>query len=184
MEGVGKLTPQMDIYSFAMSCVEVLTKGGVPWFILDDDSVRHLVLRKSAVPYPYYHFPDCNIGENKRPDLPTLTQWSPHLAEIIQQCWARKPESRPSFSHLNRLFVTLRMRFGWNGTTAVETGEVDDERDWIHWIDEIDQERTSPKMTPRQLPQSLRECHASREAIFYSQLYHRMDHRGRRPIVR
>lgn len=62
MEGVSKLAPQMDIYSFAMSCMEVLTKGSVPWFILDDDSVRHLVLRKSTVVGQFENVTNCHIG--------------------------------------------------------------------------------------------------------------------------
>jgi serine/threonine protein kinase len=34
----------MDVYAFAICCIEILTKGGLPWPLLDDDAVRHLVL--------------------------------------------------------------------------------------------------------------------------------------------
>ena len=34
----------MDVYAFAICCVEILTKGSLPWPLLDDEAVRHLVL--------------------------------------------------------------------------------------------------------------------------------------------
>ena len=43
MSGQSPLTQQVDVYAFAMSCVEILTKGMVPWPLADDDAVRHFV---------------------------------------------------------------------------------------------------------------------------------------------
>ena len=42
--GNSKFLAPMDIYAFAMCCVEILTKGSLPWPLLDDEAVRHLVL--------------------------------------------------------------------------------------------------------------------------------------------
>jgi len=38
------LTSQMDVYSYAILCVEILGMGRLPWPFIDDEAVRHLVL--------------------------------------------------------------------------------------------------------------------------------------------
>ena len=38
----------MDVYAFAICCVEILNKGDLPWPLLDDETVRHLVLSMLA----------------------------------------------------------------------------------------------------------------------------------------
>lgn len=83
-----------------------------------------------------------------RPEIPPLAQWSPHLAEIIRQCWAWDPSLRPSFSQLNKMMFTLRLKFGWNGRDDLLPGEAEEEQDWIDWIDELDREHKSPAMNP------------------------------------
>ena len=40
------LTQEIDVYAFAITVVELLTKGALPWPMTDDDAVRHFVLRK------------------------------------------------------------------------------------------------------------------------------------------
>ena len=42
--GNSEFLAPMDVYAFAMCCVEILTKGSLPWPLLDDEAVRHLVL--------------------------------------------------------------------------------------------------------------------------------------------
>ena len=44
MRGAQVLTPEMDVYAFAICCSEILTKGALPWPLMDDDAVRHFVL--------------------------------------------------------------------------------------------------------------------------------------------
>jgi hypothetical protein len=45
MAGVtSHLTPAMDVYAFAVCCIEILGKGALPWNLLDDGTVRHYVL--------------------------------------------------------------------------------------------------------------------------------------------
>jgi Protein tyrosine kinase. len=34
----------MDVYAYAITCVEVLTMGRMPWPLMDDEAVRHFVL--------------------------------------------------------------------------------------------------------------------------------------------
>ena len=43
MRGAQVLTPEMDVYAFAICCAEILTKGALPWPLMDDDAVRHFV---------------------------------------------------------------------------------------------------------------------------------------------
>ena len=46
--GNSKFLAPMDVYAFAICCIEILTKGGLPWPLLDDEGVRHLVLSAFA----------------------------------------------------------------------------------------------------------------------------------------
>jgi abelson tyrosine-protein kinase 1 len=44
--GQDKLTWQVDSYAFGICCIEILQKGGVPWPLNDEYSVRRFVLRE------------------------------------------------------------------------------------------------------------------------------------------
>ena len=44
MRGPSHLTKEMDIYSFAITCIEVLNWGALPWAYVNDFTIRHLVL--------------------------------------------------------------------------------------------------------------------------------------------
>ena len=46
--GNSKYLAPMDVYAFAICCVEILNKGDLPWPLLDDETVRHLVLSAFA----------------------------------------------------------------------------------------------------------------------------------------
>ena len=46
MSGQSNLTQEIDVYAFAITVVELLTKGALPWPLADDDTVRHFVLRE------------------------------------------------------------------------------------------------------------------------------------------
>ena len=46
--GHSQLLAPMDVYAFAICSVEILTKGSLPWPLLDDETVRHLVLSMFA----------------------------------------------------------------------------------------------------------------------------------------
>jgi abelson tyrosine-protein kinase 1 len=48
MRGSSHLTKEMDVYSFAICCVEVLNWGNIPWAHTDDLVIRHLTLGKIA----------------------------------------------------------------------------------------------------------------------------------------
>ena len=40
----GQLTYQVDIYAYAIVCVEIFGLGALPWGVVDDDTYRRLVV--------------------------------------------------------------------------------------------------------------------------------------------
>ena len=50
--GQSRLTAKMDVYAFAICCIEILSMGRMPWPLQDDEAVRHLVLGASFLLLP------------------------------------------------------------------------------------------------------------------------------------
>ncbi|KZT67854.1 hypothetical protein DAEQUDRAFT_693396 [Daedalea quercina L-15889] len=125
MAGHSGLTQQIDVYAFAICCIEVLTKGALPWPLADDDAVRHFVLK-----------------ENMRPEIPLVNQkWIPLLTEIMRACWRRDPAGRPPFSKVVTDIQRMRQSVG---------GDIKDSpRPPHHELPEV---RDSPDMHPIPLP--------------------------------
>ena len=46
------LTKENDIYAYAITCVEILTMGSLPWPMIPDDLVRKRVLGESLFYFP------------------------------------------------------------------------------------------------------------------------------------
>ncbi|KIM89615.1 hypothetical protein PILCRDRAFT_812439 [Piloderma croceum F 1598] len=92
-----RLTQEMDIYAFAICCVEILDKGTMPWQHHDDFAIVRFVTE-----------------ENKRPTLPQTRFSSPTLTHLIHTCWERDPSSRPSFKHIASELKQLRIKTGSN----------------------------------------------------------------------
>lgn len=44
MQGQSDLTPAVDVYAYAISCVEVLNMGQMPWSLVDDNAIQFIVL--------------------------------------------------------------------------------------------------------------------------------------------
>ncbi|KAJ7210970.1 hypothetical protein C8J57DRAFT_1097970, partial [Mycena rebaudengoi] len=76
------LTAEMDVYSYAICCVEILSMGGLPWPDLSDGDVRGLVLA------------------GRRPDVPSTRFDTPALRELLRICWHQHPSVRPPFSKI------------------------------------------------------------------------------------
>ncbi|KAJ7629452.1 kinase-like domain-containing protein, partial [Mycena polygramma] len=89
--GSSDLTPQMDIYSYAICCVEILSMGRIPWPTLSDEAVRNLVLK-----------------DNTRPKIPSTRFDSPALHELLRSCWDKDPAIRPPFSKIVKVTQQLR----------------------------------------------------------------------------
>ncbi|KAJ7838687.1 hypothetical protein B0H13DRAFT_2239665 [Mycena leptocephala] len=94
MAGHCQLTTAMDVYSYAMCCVEILTMGRIPWPLSNDDDVRHFVTK-----------------ENTRPSIPPSRFNSPGLQELLCVCWHKDPFVRSPFSKIVKDVKQLRKSF-------------------------------------------------------------------------
>ncbi|KAF9233130.1 hypothetical protein BU15DRAFT_80438 [Melanogaster broomeanus] len=116
--GDNRLTNAVDIYAFAICCVEILGMGDLPWAKLDDATVASLVLDK-----------------DQRPPLPKLGRHAnvANMVEaLIHSCWARNPDSRPSFAHIAASLSELRSRQGQGGDESPLPLSLDDFSDATH----------------------------------------------------
>lgn len=72
-----------DVYSFAMTCYEILT-GKTPF-----DGIPNTKIYE-------------NVMAGERPPLDDVTMPSPALKDLIQQCWATEANDRPNFADICR----------------------------------------------------------------------------------
>ncbi|KIK81138.1 hypothetical protein PAXRUDRAFT_156824 [Paxillus rubicundulus Ve08.2h10] len=129
--GDNQLTRAVDTYAFAICCVEILGMGDLPWAMLDDGAVTSLVLDK-----------------DQRPPLPKLGRYiniANASASLIQSCWDREPDSRPSFVHIAASLAELRRREGHGGDELPFPLSLDEVSDDNH------QRVRSPDMHPTPL---------------------------------
>ncbi|RDB18261.1 Dual specificity protein kinase splA [Hypsizygus marmoreus] len=155
------LTPEMDVYSYAISCIEILTMGRMPWPLMDDEAVRHFVLK-----------------EDTRPPIPNTRFNTPALQELLRACWHRDPEMRPSFEQIVKDVKAIRKAFitNLNSAAQIQEGAPDaseerlvlspiaaaKERQYeLQWEWEGHRSRPSPDMAPVALPSD--EGHTVRE---------------------
>ncbi|KAF7321723.1 Protein kinase domain-containing protein [Mycena kentingensis (nom. inval.)] len=128
MLGHGQLTTAMDVYGFAMCCVEVLTMGKVPWPLSSDEDVRHFVLK-----------------EHSRPLVAPSRYNTPALRDVLQTCWHQDPFSRPSFSKIVKDFKQLRKNYcGPAASQDIPSPRIPQETD----EDDMYLSRASPDMHP------------------------------------
>ncbi|KAF8890966.1 hypothetical protein BD779DRAFT_1515523 [Infundibulicybe gibba] len=129
MAGMGQLTTEMDVYAYAISCIEILSMGRMPWPLMDDDAVRYFVTK-----------------ENSRPEIPHNRFNTPALQELLRICWDRDPFVRPPFSKIVRDMKQIRKNTGHN-PEDITSPRVPD-------IPELDEPvvRPSPDMRPINLP--------------------------------
>ncbi|EJD07112.1 kinase-like protein [Fomitiporia mediterranea MF3/22] len=77
-----KVTRQVDVYAYAIVCVEILGHGTLPWGDVNDDTYRRLV-----------------VEEDKRPSI-AFPNASKSILAIIDLCWQRDPSIRPTFQDI------------------------------------------------------------------------------------
>ncbi|ESK86494.1 hypothetical protein Moror_9860 [Moniliophthora roreri MCA 2997] len=99
-----QLTVEMDVYAFAITCIEVLSMGRMPWPLVDDDAVRHFVLK-----------------DDTRPTIPQTRFSTPAVQNIIRNCWKTNPFERPHFSVVARDLKALRKGIGAEDDTMSPT---------------------------------------------------------------
>ncbi|KAJ3509359.1 hypothetical protein NLJ89_g5260 [Agrocybe chaxingu] len=130
LSGESQLTAAADVWAFSICCVEILTMGDIPWPNLDDDSVRHFLLK-----------------ENGRPPVPKNSRFNiPAVQELLRTCWDGNPDKRPTFMKIARDLRLVRKSFGH---------EVDSPH--LPPIADLPEYKSSPSpdMRPSDLPQFL-----------------------------
>lgn len=105
-----KISYATDVYAFAMTCVEVLTQGQLPWPELDDSQVKKMVCGAWTIAYVTLGI-DTTVGvapDNKRPDFPMLdAPWNSKFAGMIASWWNQDPSRRPSFRAIVKQTLSL-----------------------------------------------------------------------------
>jgi serine/threonine protein kinase len=106
----GDYTNAVDVYSFALILYECLV--GLPVFPKD---IAKLVLMKK-------------VANNLRPPVPETIE--PHIADIIQRCWAAESAIRYSFSQIAEIFESIDFKL----TSNVNSAPV---REYVREIDSL-----------------------------------------------
>ncbi|TFK36539.1 hypothetical protein BDQ12DRAFT_755204 [Crucibulum laeve] len=119
MSGFGQLTPATDVYAYAISCIEILSMGQMPWSLMDDAAVRYLVLK-----------------EDNRPPIPPRCS-SAQIQQLISVCWDEDPSARPAFP---RIAIVLDQAYS---TIAKQQDEIRSPR--IPEIDDSEYDRPRPR---------------------------------------
>lgn len=100
-----RITRATDVYAFANTCLEVLTRGELPWADKEDYQVRQLVSSE-------YHTIGASSGplsqlktayaEGEHPAIPhrVATDY-PSFYFILHQCWNRVASQRPQFTDIS-----------------------------------------------------------------------------------
>ncbi|KAG6855823.1 hypothetical protein H0H87_010489 [Tephrocybe sp. NHM501043] len=144
MSGLSQLalTAQMDVYAYAISCVEILSMGKMPWPLADDEAVRHFVLR-----------------DHKRPNLSHTRFNTPLLQMLLHACWHQDPIYRPSFEEVVKKVTAMRTAFLEEvGNSIGEeppmplSSPIMIERNKQEWDWDHERSRPSPDMRPMPLP--------------------------------
>ncbi|KAI9060350.1 kinase-like protein [Trametes sanguinea] len=91
LSGEGALSTATDVYAFAVTVVEILGKGKIPWGACDDTSVQSRVLRERPSIEPAWQ-----------------SQWLTPLIGIVNKCWQQDPTNRPNFSEVDHEVQELR----------------------------------------------------------------------------
>ncbi|KAF9462806.1 hypothetical protein BDZ94DRAFT_1260375 [Collybia nuda] len=129
MSGLCQLTAEMDVYAYAILCIEILTMGRMPWALMDDEAVRHFVLK-----------------ENSRPPIPNTRFNTPALQELLRLCWHNDPAVRPPFATIVKDVRVMRKSIGQVEETISPTIQEVPEL-WEQYYS-----RPSPDMRPSPLP--------------------------------
>jgi len=79
LQGEGKYTAKVDVYSFGLLLWEMATKA-VPYNKSSTKTIESLVLAGQRLPIPPYVHST--------------------LADLIQECWSSSPSDRPSFGEV------------------------------------------------------------------------------------
>lgn len=157
------LSQEIDVYAFAITCVEVLDNGVMPWQHQDDDAVVRFVLREyDLLVCLFQRLNDLFTEENQRPRLPNTRVSSPELTALINACWDRDTSKRPTFKDIAATLQRLR-----GVGVEIESPRPPQSELW----GETAHQRPSPDMRPIPLPgagTSSSKSLGQRTYVFYS----------------
>ncbi|KAJ7276508.1 hypothetical protein B0H12DRAFT_1227628 [Mycena haematopus] len=136
MLGSSQLTAEMDVYSYAICCVEILSMGRLPWPLMSDEAVRDFVLK-----------------DNTRPTIPPSRFNTPALQALLRVCWDKEPTIRPPFSNIVKEAKQLRKaaELPFEGFSDLASPPVSPRGP--NWPD-VENARPSPDMHPVPLPKT------------------------------
>lgn len=129
-----RITTETDVYAYAITAVEVLGFGRLPWGQLDDAAVRWAILTNDARPQVPGITARGTISSHTTPTAtapPTPAHHTGHTSPasplgfvippsagpavlvLLQMCWEQDPFRRPMFSRVVRDVKRLRKQAGW-----------------------------------------------------------------------
>ncbi|KAJ7781563.1 hypothetical protein B0H16DRAFT_1819089 [Mycena metata] len=139
MLGSSELTPEMDVYSYAICVIEILSMGRLPWPLMSDEAVRNFVLK-----------------DKTRPKIPSTRFTTPALQELLRVCWDEDPSIRPSFSKIVKEAKQLRKaaEVPFEGFDDLASPPISPRGpDWRE-VENASASRPSPDMRPVPLPKT------------------------------
>ncbi|KAF7289995.1 Protein kinase domain-containing protein [Mycena chlorophos] len=135
-----ELTPEMDVYAYAICCIEILLMGRLPWPLMNDDAVRNLVLH-----------------DKQRPQIPVSRYTTPALEVLLKTCWDEDPSVRPPFQRIVKEAKQLRrdaeVPFAGFPEDLASPTLTPKRPDWRE-IEDAESSRPSPDMHPVPLPKT------------------------------
>lgn len=144
MKGASQLSPEMDVYSFAITCIEILNMGRLPWPLMNDEAVTFYVLSECILLIRRQML-NLVIEENGRPPIPPSRYVTPALEDLLHEAWHHDPTKRPPFSKLVPDLKQIRKAFGNGGEEAISPAMSDH-------LELEPKQRPSPDMHPIPLP--------------------------------
>ncbi|KAJ7462931.1 hypothetical protein FB451DRAFT_989333, partial [Mycena latifolia] len=65
-----ELTPEMDVYAYTVSCVEILSKGRLLWLLMSDEATENFMLddhTRPKIPPTRFNTPRCRSCSTSQP---------------------------------------------------------------------------------------------------------------------
>ncbi|KAJ3936004.1 MAG: kinase-like domain-containing protein [Lentinula lateritia] len=85
------ISKENDVYAFAITCVEIVTMGSLPWPMIADDVVKKRVLEQNA-----------------RPPFPSKIVDRLGIRDMLDRCWDDELKERPTFSDVVKQLESLK----------------------------------------------------------------------------
>jgi serine/threonine protein kinase len=136
----GDLTTAVDVYAFAITCIEIMSMGGVPWGSMEDSILCHRIVGKCSLTRTMRTaLTHSSPVENLRPPIPQDFRTS-MLDGLFDTWWHRDPHHRPEFKSIVDCVQDL--------IEESEEGALEDIRRKTHRLSLSPQPAHSPEFPP------------------------------------